>query len=96
MRCLNTSLTRAMNRTADGAGGEGYARTGREGNQIPLGGKSEGRTTEMLIECTAYGRPTLYATTTSMAQADISYTLHAEVRAGRSRYTHAVVRAGLA
>ena len=36
---------------------------------------SMGRTAEMLIECTAYDRPKLLATTTTMAQADISYTL---------------------
>lgn len=36
---------------------------------------SKGRTAEMLIECTAYDRPKLLATTTTMAQADISYTL---------------------
>jgi hypothetical protein len=36
---------------------------------------STGRTAEMLIECTGYDRPKLFATTTTMAQADISYTL---------------------
>jgi Polyketide cyclase / dehydrase and lipid transport len=36
---------------------------------------SRGRTAEMLIECTAYDRPKLFATTTTLAQADISYTL---------------------
>jgi polyketide cyclase/dehydrase/lipid transport protein len=36
---------------------------------------SMGRTAEMLIECTGYDRPKLFATTTTMAQADISYTL---------------------
>jgi uncharacterized protein YndB with AHSA1/START domain len=36
---------------------------------------SRGRTAEMLIECTGYDRPTLLASTTTMAQADISYTL---------------------
>jgi hypothetical protein len=35
---------------------------------------SMGRTAEMLIECTGCDRPKLFATTT-MAQADISYTL---------------------
>jgi hypothetical protein len=29
----------------------------------------------MLIECTAHDRPKLFATTTTMAQADIEYTL---------------------
>jgi hypothetical protein len=32
----------------------------------------------MLIECTGYDRPKLFATTTTMAQADISYTLRFE------------------
>jgi hypothetical protein len=32
----------------------------------------------MLIECTGYDRPKLFATTTIMAQADISYTLRFE------------------
>ena len=39
---------------------------------------SMGRTVEMLIACTGYDRPTLFATTTTMAQADISYTLRFE------------------
>jgi Polyketide cyclase / dehydrase and lipid transport len=34
-----------------------------------------GGTAEMLIECTGYDRPKLFTTTTTMAQADISYTL---------------------
>ena len=34
-----------------------------------------GRTAEMLIECTSYDRPSLLASTTTMQQADISYTL---------------------
>jgi uncharacterized protein YndB with AHSA1/START domain len=36
---------------------------------------SRGRTAEMLIECTGYDRPRLLASTTTMDQADISYTL---------------------
>ena len=47
--------------------------------------KSAGRTAEMLIECTGYDRPTLYATTTSMARADISYTLRFEPDAAGTR-----------
>jgi hypothetical protein len=39
---------------------------------------SMGRTAEMLIECTGYDRPKLFATATTMAQADISYTLRFE------------------
>jgi hypothetical protein len=37
-----------------------------------------GRTAEMLIECTGYDRAKLFAITTTMAQADISYTLRFE------------------
>jgi uncharacterized protein YndB with AHSA1/START domain len=36
---------------------------------------SMGRTAEMLIECTGYDRPRRLASTTTMRQADISYTL---------------------
>ena len=39
---------------------------------------SRGRTAEMLIECTGYDRPKLFATTTTMAQAGISYILRFE------------------
>jgi hypothetical protein len=39
---------------------------------------SKGRTADMLIECTGYDRPKLFATTTTMAQANISYTLRFE------------------
>jgi len=39
---------------------------------------SRGSTVVMLIECTGYDRPTLFATTTTMAQADIGYTLRFE------------------
>jgi Polyketide cyclase / dehydrase and lipid transport len=39
---------------------------------------SRGHTAEMLIECTGYERPKLFATTTTMAQADIRYTLRFE------------------
>jgi polyketide cyclase/dehydrase/lipid transport protein len=39
---------------------------------------SRGRTAEMLVECTSFDRPRLFATTTTMAQADISYTLRFE------------------
>ena len=36
---------------------------------------SRGRTAEMLIECTGYDRPRRLASTTTMQQVDISYTL---------------------
>lgn len=36
------------------------------------------RTAEMLIECTGYDRPRLFESNTTMAQADISYTLRFE------------------
>ena len=43
---------------------------------------SMGRTAEMLIECTGYDRPKLFATTTTMRQADISYTLRFDPAGG--------------
>jgi hypothetical protein len=46
---------------------------------------SRGRTAEMLIECTGYDRPALFATTTTMEQADISYTLRFEPAAEGTR-----------
>ena len=46
-----------------------------KGTQFRSAVASMGRTAEMLIECTGYDRPKLLATTTTMAQADISYTL---------------------
>jgi hypothetical protein len=46
---------------------------------------SRGRTAEMLIECTGYDRPKLFATTTTMAQADIGYTLRFEPAADSTR-----------
>jgi Polyketide cyclase / dehydrase and lipid transport len=46
---------------------------------------SMGRTAEMLIERTGYDRPTLFATATTMAQADISYTLRFEPIAAGTR-----------
>ncbi len=39
----------------------------------------------MLIECTEYDRPSLLASTTTMRQADISYTLRFEPAAGGTR-----------
>jgi Polyketide cyclase / dehydrase and lipid transport len=44
-----------------------------------------GRTAEMLIECTGYDRPRLFASTTTMTQADISYTLTFEPTAAGTR-----------
>jgi hypothetical protein len=46
---------------------------------------SVGRTAEMLIECTGYDRPRLLESTTTMAQADISYTLRFEPAAAGTR-----------
>jgi Polyketide cyclase / dehydrase and lipid transport len=46
---------------------------------------SRGRTAEMLIECTGYDRPRLFASATTMAQADISYTLTFEPTATGTR-----------
>jgi len=44
-----------------------------------------GRTAEMLIECTGYDRPALFASVTTMRQADISYTLRFEPAAAGTR-----------
>jgi hypothetical protein len=46
---------------------------------------SRGHTAEMLIECTGYDRPRLFATTTTMAQAEIRYTLRFEPAPAGSR-----------
>jgi hypothetical protein len=46
---------------------------------------ARGRTAEMLIECTGYDRPVLLASTTTMRQADISYTLTFEPDAAGTR-----------
>ena len=46
-----------------------------KGTQFRSAVASMGRTAEMLIECTGYDRSALFATTTTMQQADISYTL---------------------
>jgi len=46
-----------------------------KGTQFRSAVSSMGRTAEMLIECTGYDRPTLLASTTTMPQADIRYTL---------------------
>ena len=46
---------------------------------------SMGRTAEMLIACTGYDRPTLFATTSATAQAGISYTLRFELVAAGTR-----------
>ena len=56
--------------------------------------RSAGRTAEMLIEFTGYDRPRLLASTTTMKQMDIEYTL--DVRARRGGHSHAVVRRGTA
>ena len=56
-----------------------------KGTRFRLAVASMGRTVEMLIACTGYDRPTLFATTTTMAQADISYTLRFEPVAAGTR-----------
>ena len=55
---------------------------------------SRGRAAEMLIECTGYDWPRLFATTTTMAQADIGYTLRFEP--ARRGHPDALVGAGAA
>jgi hypothetical protein len=57
----------------------------RKGTQFRSAVASRGRTAEMLTECTGYDRPALFATTTTMAQADISYTLRFEPVAAGTR-----------
>jgi len=57
----------------------------RKGTQFRSAVASQGRTAKMLIECTDYKRPTLFATTTTMTQADISYTLSFEPLAAGTR-----------
>jgi uncharacterized protein YndB with AHSA1/START domain len=56
-----------------------------KGTQFRSAVASMGRTAEMLIECTSYDRPRLLASTTTMQQADISYTLTFEPAAGGTR-----------
>jgi hypothetical protein len=56
-----------------------------KGTQFRSAVASIGRTAEMLIECTGYDRPTLFAPTTTMAQADISYLLMFEPAAAGTR-----------
>jgi Polyketide cyclase / dehydrase and lipid transport len=57
----------------------------RKGTRFRSAVAARGRTAEMLIECTGYDRPTLFATTTTMAQADISYLLRFEPAAAGTR-----------
>jgi hypothetical protein len=56
-----------------------------KGTQFRSAAASMRRTAEMLIECTGYDRPTLLASTTTMQQADISYTLTFEPAAAGTR-----------
>ena len=57
----------------------------RKGTRFRSAVASMGRTAEMLIECTGYDRPKLFATTTTMRQADISYTLRFDPAGGGTR-----------
>jgi hypothetical protein len=56
-----------------------------KGTQFRSAAASMGRTAEMLIECTEYDRPARLASTTTMRQANISYTLTFEPAAGGTR-----------
>jgi Polyketide cyclase / dehydrase and lipid transport len=56
-----------------------------KGTQFRSAVASRGRTAEMLIECTGYDRPALLASTTTMQQAEISYTLTFEPDAAGTR-----------
>jgi Polyketide cyclase / dehydrase and lipid transport len=65
----------------------------RVGTQFRSAVTSRGRTAGMLVECTGYERPKLFATTTTMAQADISYTLRFEpIATGTRMYWAGEVR----
>ena len=55
------------------------------GTQFRSAVASRGHIAEMLIECTAYDRPKMFATTTAMAKADISYTLTFEPASAGTR-----------
>lgn len=57
----------------------------REGTRFRSAAASMGRTAEMLIEYTGYDRPRLLESTTTMRQADISYTLRFEPAAAGTR-----------
>ncbi len=57
----------------------------RKGTQFRSAVASRGHPAEMLIECTRYDRPRLLASTTTMRQAGISYTLTFEPAAGGTR-----------
>jgi Polyketide cyclase / dehydrase and lipid transport len=46
---------------------------------------SMGRTAEMLVECTGYRRPELFATTITMSQADFTYALRFQPTVGGTR-----------
>ena len=61
----------------------------RKGTQFRSAVASRGHTAEMLIECTGYDRPRLFASSTTMQQADISYTLTFEpaTRGTRMRWS---------
>ncbi len=56
-----------------------------KGTRFRSAGASRGRSAEMLIECTGYDRPRLFTSTTTMAQADIGYTLRFEPTAAGTR-----------
>jgi len=56
-----------------------------EGTRFRSAVASMGRTAEMLIECTGYDRPRLLESTTTMRQANISYTLRFEPAAAGTR-----------
>ena len=56
-----------------------------KGTRLRLAVASMGLTAEMLIECTGYDRPKLFATAKTMRQADISYTLRFDPAGGGTR-----------
>ena len=73
----NSKMVRAEKETAGPVG---------TGTQFRSAVRSGGRTAEMLIENTGYDRPRLLASTTTMKQMDIAYTLTFEPVAIRHRH----------
>ena len=65
----NHSMVRSVKETAGPVG---------KGTRFRSAVRSGGRTTQMLIENTAYDRPRLLASTTTMEQMDVDYTLEFE------------------
>jgi hypothetical protein len=72
----NPNMVRAQKATAGPIG---------KGTRFNSAVRSGGRTAAMVIECTGYDRPRLLASTTTMKQVDIDYTLTFEPVAAGTR-----------